>query len=123
MRRIVVTLCAGLAVWLFATSASAQAPAQPTPPLKVAPGDEIKLDESSALKAAATQSRMQAILANVALLQRQFQDLQQEWKKSLDEHKKLVEDAGRKARVDVREPTEWVYDDAGHRYIRAAKKP
>ena len=37
--------------------------------------DEIKLDESSALKANAVQSRMSAILANFALLQRQAQDL------------------------------------------------
>jgi hypothetical protein len=125
MRRIVVTFCAGLAVWLVASPASAQAPAQQPPAQapRVAPGDEIKLDESGALKAAAIQSRMSAILANFALLQRQAQDLQQEMTKALDERKKLLEEAGRRTRVEVREPNEWVYDEAGHRYVRSPRKP
>ena len=93
------------------------------PPRVVAPGDEIKLDESSALKAAAIQSRMSAILANFALLQRQAQDLQTEMTRALDERKKLIDESARKSRVDVREPNEWVYDEAGQRYVRAKKAP
>jgi len=34
-------------------------------------------------------------------------------KKVLDERKKVIDDAARKSRVDVREATEWVYDEAG----------
>jgi hypothetical protein len=130
MSRIVVILCAIVTVWLSATVASAQQPApQPQParpgttPPAIAPGDEIKLDESGSLKAAAIQSRMSAILANFALLQRQAQDLQQEMTKALDERKRLLEDAGKKVRVDVREPNEWVYDENGHRYVRSARRP
>jgi hypothetical protein len=124
MRRIVVIACAALAVGLSASVAGAQqSPPRPaTPPAVVAPGDEIKLDESSALRAAAIQSRMSAILANFALLQRQAQDLQTEMTKALDERKKVLEDAGRRSRVEVREPNEWVYDEAGQRYVRV-KKP
>ena len=118
MRRLVMILCA-LALWLPAGIGSAQP--RTAPPQTVAPGDEIKLDESSALKAAAVQSRMSAILANFALLQRQAQDLQTEMTKALDERKKLIDDAGRKARIDIREHNEWVYDEAGHRYVRVRK--
>ena len=123
MRRITITLLAGLALGLAAAEAGAQTrPAEP-PRATTAPGDEIKLDESSSLKASAVQSRMSAILANLALLQRQFQDLQQEWNKSLDDRKKLLEDGGRRTRVDVRDPNEWVYDEAGQRYVRSRKQP
>ena len=123
MSRIVVTLCAICTVWLSASVASAQQPpARPATPA-IAAGDEIKLDESGSLKAAAIQSRMSAILANFALLQRQAQDLQTEMTKALDERKKLLEEAGKKVRVDVREPNEWVYDEGAQRYIRAAKRP
>jgi len=122
MRRIVFSLCAALvALCVSAGVSSAQQPRSAAPPV-VAPGDEIKLDESSALKAAAIQSKMQAILANFALLQRQAQDLQTEMTKALDERKKVIEEAGRRTRVEVREPNEWVFDEAGHRYVRA-KKP
>jgi hypothetical protein len=111
-----------LTLWLPAGPASAQTrPA--TPPVAVPSGDEIKLDESSALKASAIQSRMSAILANFALLQRQAQDLQTEMTKSLDDRKKLLDEAGRKVRAEVRDPNEWVYDEAGQRYIRARKTP
>ena len=123
MFRTLVTSFAVLTVCLSASVASAQQqPARPAAPPAVAPGDEIKLDESGALKAAAIQSRMSAILANFALLQRQAQDLQTEMTKALDERKKLLEESGRRTRVEVREPNEWVYDEAGHRYVRA-KKP
>lgn len=114
MHRIVVTLLFSLVVWLPAGFAFGQAPPRPA-------GEEIKLDESSALKASAIQSKMSAILANFALLQRQAQDLQSEMTKVLDERKRLLEDAGRKARVEVREPNAWVYDEAGLRYIRPKK--
>ena len=121
MGRTVITVCAALALSLFAGVVSAQQrPAGP--PQTVAPGDEIKLDESGTLKAAAIQSRMSAILANFALLQRQAQDLQTEMTKALDERKKLLEDAGKRVRVEIREPNEWVYDEAGQRYVRV-KKP
>ena len=124
MRRIMVALCAVLTVCLVVSAASAQTQApHPADAPRVAPGDEIKLDESGALKAAAIQSRMSAILANFALIQRQAQDLQQEMTKALDERKKLLEESARKTRVELREPTEWVYDEAGHRYIRSPKRP
>ena len=121
MRRSVV-------VSLFVTSAvlaAAPAAAQPRPaePPRVAPADEIKLDESGALKAAAIQSKMSAILANFALLQRQAQDLQTEMTKALDERKKLLEEAARRGKVEIREPNEWVYDEANRRYVRARKTP
>ena len=122
MSRIVeVAFCAALVVWLSAVPAPAQT--RPAEPARVAPSDEIKLDESGMLKAAAIQSKMSAILANFALLQRHAQDLQQEMAKALDERKKLLEDAARRARVDLREPTEWVYDEAGQRYVRSHKTP
>ena len=125
MHRIVVTLLLSFVVWLPAGLAYGQAapprPAEPARPGVVPAGDEIKLDESSALKASAVQSKMSAILANFALLQRQAQDLQAEMTKVLDERKRLLEEAGRKTRVEVREPNEWVYDEAGLRYIRPKK--
>jgi len=111
-----------LTLWLPTGPASAQTrPA--TPSAAVPSGDEIKLDESSALKASAIQSRMSAILANFALLQRQAQDLQTEMTKALDERKKLLDEAARKVRAELREPNEWVYDEAGQRYVRARKTP
>ncbi len=123
MHRIaIVSLFAVSVLWLATGTASAQTrPA--TPPAAVPSSDEIKLDESGALKAAAIQSRMSAILANFALLQRQAQDLQHEMTKALDERKKLLEDAGRRVRAEVREPNEWVYDEAGQRYVRSRKTP
>jgi hypothetical protein len=121
MHRITVVVFAALAVWLAALPASAQT--HPAEPARIAPADEIKLDESGTLKAVAIQSRMSAILANFALLQRQAQDLQQEMTKALDERKKLLEDAAKRARVEVREPNEWVYDEAGQRYVRTRKTP
>jgi hypothetical protein len=100
---------------------------QPRPaaeaPRVIAPADEIKLDESSALRAAAIQSKMSAILANFALLQRQAQDLQTEMTRALDDRKKLLEESSKRAKVELREPTEWVYDEANKRYIRTRKNP
>jgi hypothetical protein len=126
MHRTVVTLLFSLVVWLPAGFAfGQQAPPRPAElarPGVVPPGDEIKLDETSALKASAVQSKMSAVLANFALLQRQAQDLQSEMTRALDERKRLLEEAGRKARVEVREPNDWVYDEAGLRYFRPPKK-
>jgi len=56
----------------------AQQPTRPATPAPAATAEEIKLDESTTLKAAALEARMSAVLANFALLQRQAQDLQQE---------------------------------------------
>ena len=122
MRRPVIATLFVLAVgWAGAGGALAQT--RPAEPQRVAPADEIKLDESGALRAAAIQSRMSAILANFALLQRQAQDLQTEMAKALDERKKLLEEAAKRGRVEVREPNEWVYDEANRRYVRARKSP
>ena len=120
-RTVIITLFVTAAVWLAGVPAIAQTRPAETP--RVAPADEIKLDESSALKAAAIQSKMSAILANFALLQRQAQDLQTEMTKVLDDRKKLLEESARRGRIEVREPTEWVYDEAHHRYVRARKNP
>jgi hypothetical protein len=82
---------------------------QPTRPATPAPatgaGEEIKLDESTTLKAAALEARISAVLANFALLQRQAQDLQQEMTKMLEERKTLIQDAGKKATWTSRTPT------------------
>ena len=124
MHGFAVSLLAALVLILAAAPSSAQQPRPAEPPrATVAPADEIKLDESGSLKAAAVQARMSAILANFALLQRQAQDLQTEMAKALDERKKLIDEAARRSRVDVRDLTEWVYDEAGHRYIRSKKTP
>lgn len=123
MRRIVITLLAALVFGAPAAPLWAQGRPAAEAPRAVAPADELKLDESGALKAAAIQSKMSAILANFALLQRQAQDLQQEMTKVLDERKRLLEDSARRGRVDLREATEWVYDEANQRYIRQPKKP
>jgi hypothetical protein len=92
---------------------------QPAPPAD-APG-EIKLDESTTLKAAAMEARISAIVANYALLQRQAQDLQQEMGKILEERKKLIEDAARKSNAQVQDTTEWAFDNKGQRYVHTRR--
>jgi hypothetical protein len=87
------------------------------------PRDEIKLDEATTLKAAALEARASALLANLALAQRQFQDMQQELQRVLDERKVLIEEAGRKANVEVKEPLEWALDNKGQRYQRVVRPP
>jgi hypothetical protein len=126
MLRTFVTLSVVFAAWGPVTTAWAQQPAQPPAPqpprpVTVAPGDEIKLDEAGVLKASAIQSKMSAILANFALLQRQAQDLQSEMTRALEDRKRLLEDAARRTRVEVRDANEWVFDEAGQRYVRAKK--
>lgn len=104
------------------------APAQPAPqPARpatpAADSPEIKLDESTTLKAAALEARISAVLANFALLQRQAQDLQQEMTKMLEERKTLIQDAGKKATVDVKDPNEWAFDNKGQRYLKVRRQP
>ena len=98
-----------------------QRPATPAPATGPA-GEEIKLDESTTLKAAALEARISAVLANFALLQRQAQDLQQEMTKMLDERKTLIQDAGKKATVDVKDPNEWAFDNKGQRYLKVRRQ-
>jgi len=99
----------------------AQQPAQRQPAQPSADGAEIKLDESTTLKAAALEARISAVLANFALLQRQAQDLQQEMAKMLEERKALIQDAGKKATVDVKDPNEWAFDNKGQRYVKVRR--
>ena len=127
MRRGVFTFIASLLL-LVPISAMAQGrPGQPSrpaaPPAAGAsePQAEIKLDESTALKADAVESRVSAVLANLALLQRQWQDLQQEGGRLVEERKKLIEDAGRKANVEVKDTSEWVFDSKGNRYVHGRR--
>jgi hypothetical protein len=89
---------------------------------QAAPGSsaaqEIKVDEPTALKVAALEARMSAVLANFALLQRQAQDLQQEMSKLIDERKTLVQEAAKRASVDVKDPNEWLFDNKGQKFVR-----
>ncbi|PYM29971.1 MAG: hypothetical protein DMD80_04575 [Candidatus Rokuibacteriota bacterium] len=91
------------------------------PPPAAQSKDEIKLDESTTLKAAALEARASALLANLALAQRQFQDMQQELQKILDERKALILDAAKKVNVEVKEPLEWALDNKGQRYQRVVR--
>jgi hypothetical protein len=93
---------------------TAQAPAE---------NPEIKLDESTTLRAAALEARISAVLANFALLQRQAQDLQQEMAKLLDERKTLITDAGKKVTVEVKDSNEWAFDNKGQRYLKVRRNP
>ncbi len=86
-------------------------------------GPEIKLDESTTLKATALEARMAALVANFALLQRQAQDMQQELKQILEDRKKLIEDAAKKGRTDVGDANEWMFDNKGQRYVKIKRAP
>ena len=123
---VMIVLSSGLA-FAQARPTTPGAPAAPSAPGAL-DGPELKLDESTALRAAAVEARlqaaqaqMQAAQAQMMLLQRQLQDLNQEGGKILDERKHLLEDAGRRARVDVRDQTEWRFDTANQRYIKVKK--
>lgn len=96
------------------------APASPAP--KAAPAPEIKLDENTNLKASALESRMAAIVASFALLQRQAQDMQKELKQILDERKKLIEEAAKRDQVEVGDANEWAYEAKSQRYVKV-KRP
>jgi len=99
-----------------------QPPAPPATPAPAADTTEIKLDESTTLRAAALEARISAVLANFALLQRQAQDLQQEMTKMLEERKTLIQDAGKKATVDVKDPNEWAFDNKGQRCLKVRRQ-
>jgi hypothetical protein len=101
----------------------ATAPATPTAGAAGAEPGEIKLDESTTLRAAALEAQMSAVLANFALLQRQAQDLQTQMARMLEDRKKLIEDAGKKVNVDVKNANEWTFDNKGQRYLRARPAP
>jgi hypothetical protein len=118
-RRISIALMV-LVLGLGATDAWAQS--KPTTPPASDPA-EIKLDEATTLRAAALEAKMSALLANFALLQRQAQDMQQEMNKMLEERKKLIGDAGKKANVEVKEPNEWAFDNKGQRYVKVKRTP
>jgi len=96
-------------------------PARPATPAPAADAAEIKLDESTTLRAAALEARISAVVANFALLQRQAQDLQQEMTKMLEERKTLIQDAGKRATVDVKDPNEWAFDNTGQRYLKVRR--
>lgn len=98
-----------------------RAPATGTAPAAGQP--EIKLDEQATLRAAALEARMSALLANFALLQRQAQDMQQEMARMLEERKKLIEDAARKANTEVGNPNEWAFDNKNERYLKLKRTP
>lgn len=118
-----LALMVTVVVALVASAGEARAQARPAESPRVAPADEITLDEPAALRAVAIQSRMSAILANFALLQRQAQDLQTELARTLAERTRLLEEAARRSRVEVREPTEWAYDEPNRRFVRARRSP
>ncbi len=94
-----------------------------TPPPAPAARDEIKLDETTTLKAAALEGRASALFANLQLMQRQMQDMNQELQKILDERKTLIQDAGKRANVDVKEPLEWALDHKSQVYRRLVRPP
>jgi len=103
------------------TTQPAQQPGRPAPAQPSADAAEIKLDESTTLRAAALEARISAVVANFALLQRQAQDLQQEMTKMLEERKTLIQDAGKKVTVDVKDPNEWAFDNKGQRYLKVRR--
>lgn len=114
-------LALALTVCLMPAAVHAQArPGTPVAPAQPAtrPGDEIKLDESTSLKAQALESRMSALLANFALLQRQAQDMQQEMQRMIEERKGLIEGAAKRMNVDAKDPNEWALDTKNQRYLR-----
>jgi TolA-binding protein len=124
MRASLAAVALGGVVCLGVGAAAAQGPrpgAPPVAPSTVRPGDEIRLDETTSLKATAVEARLSALQANFTLLYRQMQDMQLEAQKLLDERKVLLEGAARRANVDVRDPTEWVLDTRGQRYVRVQR--
>jgi hypothetical protein len=95
-----------------------RSPAPAPTPAAAAEVNEIQLDEATALKAAAVDARISAIVANYALLQRQLQDMQQEAQRLLEDKKKLVTEAARRVNLEVKDPNEWAYESKGQRYVR-----
>jgi len=109
-----------LTVCLMPASVHAQArpSAQPAPAQPIRPGDEIRLDENTSLKASALESRLQALQAQWALLQRLVQDMQLEAQKIVEERKAIIEGAAKRMNVDAKDPNEWMLDTKGQRYVR-----
>ena len=119
---VVRVLAAAVVTVLWCMPAAALAQPRPTtPPPAAASKDEIKLDESTTLKAAALEARASALLANLQLMQRNAQDMQQELQKILEERKTLIQDAAKKANVEVKEPLEWALDHKGQLYRRLVR--
>lgn len=106
-----------------ATMAPATAHAQAAQPAQPGPGEEIRLDEQTALKATALEAKMAALRANYQLILRQIQDMEAEHKNLYEERKKLIEDTGRKQRVDVKDTNEWAFDTSRLRYVKLKKTP
>ena len=117
-----LALSAILAVTTVAVAQpAARGGAAPAAQAQAQPREEIKLDEATTLKAAALEARASALLANLALAQRQFQDMQQELQKVLEERKALIQEAAKRANVEVKEPLEWALDNKGQRYQRVVR--
>ncbi|HUF92321.1 MAG TPA: hypothetical protein VMR23_08090 [Candidatus Limnocylindria bacterium] len=123
MKRVIVT--GSIAMQALGAGAACAQPRPPAPPsgAPAASQPEIKLDEQATLKAAALEARMSALLANYALLQRQAQDMQQEMARMLEERKKLIEEAARKANTEVGNPNEWAFDNKNERYLKLKRTP
>ncbi len=111
---LVLTVC----LMPAAVHAQARPGAQPAPAQPIRPGDEIRLDENTSLKASALESRLQALQAQWALLQRLVQDMQLEAQKIVEERKAIIEGAAKRMNVDARDPNEWMLDTKGQRYVR-----
>ena len=125
MRRAVLIVAfavtAGVSpAFVHAQARPGAAPTTPAQPV-VRPGDEIRLDENTSLKATALEARLSALQANFSLLYRQMQDMQLEAQKVLEERKALLEGAAKRVNVDVRETTEWALDTKGQRYVRVPR--
>ncbi len=117
---LVTALVIAVPVVAFAQRPAAS-PASPS--ATPSPAAEIKLDENTTLKAAALEARLAAVIANLALLQRQVQDLQTEGTKMLEERKALIEDAAKKSNVKVSDANEWAFDNKGQRYVHMRTMP
>lgn len=125
MRASLSSVAFGLAVCLSPGLVTAQARPGSPPVVQpgIRPGDEIRLDENTSLKATALEARLSALQANFSLLYRQMQDMQLEAQKVFDERKVLLEGAAKRANVDARDTTEWVLDTKGQRYVRVQRPP
>lgn len=117
-----LALALGASPALVAAQAPRPGPAPQAGP-GVRPGDEIRLDENTSLKATALEARLAALQANFSLLYRQMQDMQLEAQKILEERKTLLEGAARRSNVDLRDTTEWVLDTKSQRYVRVQRPP
>ncbi len=118
MRLPAVALVLAVCLMPAAVHAQARPGTQPALAQPIRPGDEIRLDENTALKASALESRLQALQAQWALLQRLVQDMQLEAQKIVEERKAIIEGAAKRMNVDAKDPNEWMLDTKGQRYVR-----